>query len=143
MFDRLRDFLEPRRDDAAKLVLRVTLAGLTLFHGVDKVTNGLGGVQRDLAGAGLPTVLAYGVYLGEVVAPILVLFGVWTRLAAVVLAGSILFATVAANAQHYVSVTPVGAYAAESYVFYVLVGCAVALSGAGGYSLRRAHGRWD
>jgi putative oxidoreductase len=143
MLDRLRSLLEPRRDDAARLLLRVTLGGLTLFHGVDKLTHGLGGVRHDLASAGLPAAMAYGVYLGEVVAPILVLVGVWTRIAAVVLAGSILFATVVAHAHQYVSITPMGGFAAESYVFYVGVGCAIALTGAGRYAIRRPPGRWD
>lgn len=143
MIERIERLLEPHRDDAGKFLLRITLAGLTLFHGVDKLANGLGGVRQDLAGAGLPTVLAYGVYPGEVLAPILVLVGLWTRPAALVLAGSILFATVCAHPQHYASLTPVGGFAAEAYVFYVLVGAAIALVGAGRFSLRGGRNPWD
>src|SRR4051812_6292816 len=90
--------LEPRRDAAAKLVARILLAGLISFHGVDKLVHGLAGVRHDIASAGLPSLMAYGVYLGEVIAPILLLIGVWTRLAALVLAGTVAFATLVAHA---------------------------------------------
>lgn len=143
MLERIERILEPHRDDAAKLLLRITLAGLTLFHGYDKLANGLVGVRHDLAGAGMPLAMAYGVYLGEVIAPILILLGLWTRPAAIVLAGSILFATVTAHPHDYISVTHIGAFAAESYVFYVLVGATIALTGAGRFSVRRGRGTWD
>lgn len=133
--------MQLHRPDAAKLLLRATLGGLTLFHGVDKLLNGTVGVRADLAGAGIPTILGYGVYVGEVIAPLLVLIGLFTRPAALTIAGSIAFATLAAHPHHYVSVTPLGGFAAEAYVFYALVGIAIALLGAGRYAV--GHGRWD
>src|SRR5262245_30319583 len=86
-------------EDVGKLLLRVLVAGLMMFHGLDKVVHGPGHVMQDLAEHGAPVVLGYGVYIGEVVAPILVLVGAWTRLAALVYAGSIAFATLQVQAR--------------------------------------------
>ncbi len=58
-------------DDAGKLVLRLSVGVLMLLHGIHKLLHGVDGIGGMLAGMGLPTVLAYGVYLGEVVGPLL------------------------------------------------------------------------
>jgi uncharacterized membrane protein YphA (DoxX/SURF4 family) len=68
------------------LLLRFTVAGLMLFHGAAKLRNGLGGIESLLSGVGLPPWIAWGVLIGEVVAPLLVLAGVWVRPAALVMA---------------------------------------------------------
>ena len=64
------------------LLLRFTVAGLMLFHGVAKLRSGLGGIESLLAAAGLPTWFAYGVLIGEIVAPLLIMAGVLVRPAA-------------------------------------------------------------
>src|SRR5690606_18181180 len=69
-------------DDLAKLLLRLVLGVLILFHGWAKLRHGIGGIEAMLAVRGLPSFLAWGVYLGEVVAPLLLILGVYTRLAA-------------------------------------------------------------
>jgi uncharacterized membrane protein YphA (DoxX/SURF4 family) len=73
-------------DDLGKLLLRLTLGVLTLLHGIAKISAGVGGIAGMLGKAGLPTVLAYGVYAGEVIAPLLLIIGLWTRPAALVVA---------------------------------------------------------
>lgn len=132
-----------RLEDWGKLVLRLTVAGLLLFHGADKLVHGPGPSATLLAERGLPGVLALGVYLTEVVAPLLVVLGLWTRPAALLCAGGVLFASAVVNGQDYVSLAPTGAWAAESFVFYVLGGLAVALLGAGRLAVRGGRGRLD
>ena len=78
--------------DVGNLALRLVTGGLMLFHGADKLMHGLDHVRSDLAAAGLPTALAHGVYVGEILAPICIIFGLWTRVSAVVYAGSIALA---------------------------------------------------
>ena len=56
---------------AAMVLLRVTLAVLLLFHGWAKLRYGIGSIERMVESAGAPGWLAYAVYLGEVVAPLL------------------------------------------------------------------------
>ncbi len=68
------------REDLGKLILRISIGGLLLFHGIFKITHGIGFLHGLLEAKGWPTFLAYGAYVGEVVAPILVILGVLTRL---------------------------------------------------------------
>ncbi|MNT59702.1 hypothetical protein D3C72_1972350 [compost metagenome] len=56
--------------DLGKALLRIVLGVLILMHGIAKVTgaSGIGFVAKVVADAGLPAWVAYGVYIGEVVA---------------------------------------------------------------------------
>jgi putative oxidoreductase len=130
-------------EDVGKLVLRLTVAGLMLFHGVDKLLYGPGGVRADLAQHGLPGFLAYGVYVGEVVAPVCILVGAWTRMWAIVYALSITFATLLVHAEDFVHLAPTGGWSAEVWVFYITGPIVVALLGAGRYALCRGTFPWD
>ncbi len=44
-------------DDIGKLVLRLTLGGLILLHGISKVKNGVEGIAGMLQAQGLPAAL--------------------------------------------------------------------------------------
>src|SRR5262245_39105828 len=130
-------------EDIGKLLLRLLVAGLMMFPGIHKIVHGPGHVMQDLAEHGLPVVLAYGVYVGEVVAPILMLLGAWTRLAALVYSGAIAFATILVHGADYLTLEPTGAWAAELWVFYIVTPVVVALLGPGRYAFRRAAFPWD
>jgi putative oxidoreductase len=108
-----------------------------LFPGVDKILNGLDGIRLELAGHGLPPVMAWGVYAGEIVAPLLILGGLWTPPAAMLYAATILFATVLVHADSFARLLPTGAWAAETDALYILGAVSVSLLGAGCYSIRR------
>src|SRR5262245_3807369 len=126
---------DPRLADAGKLLLRVLVASLMLFHGVDKLVHGPLEIQEDLLAHGLPRALGYGVYVGEVLAPVLILLGAWTRLAALVYAGSIAFATILVHGSDFLHLSPKGAWAAELWVFYIATPLAVLLLGPGRYAV--------
>lgn len=71
----------PALDDAGKLVLRLALGVLILLHGLFKLQNGAGFITGMLEKAGLPGALGYLVYVGEILAPLLVIAGIATRAA--------------------------------------------------------------
>jgi len=71
--------------DLAKLLLRLSLGGLMMFHGIHKLINGIGGVKAMTTNAGLPEFFAYGVYVGELIAPLFIILGLYARVAAAVL----------------------------------------------------------
>ena len=121
--------------DVGNLVLRLVTGGLMLFHGADKLMHGLDHVRSDLAAAGLPTALAHGVYVGEILAPICIIFGLWTRVSAVVYAGSIALAVAIVHGRDFARLAPTGAWAAELWVFYILCPVVIALLGGGRFSL--------
>lgn len=66
--------------DLGKFVLRVSLGVLMLLHGLHKMEpGGLAGIQGMLANINLPAFIAYGTLLGEVLCPILLIIGLFTR----------------------------------------------------------------
>lgn len=123
--------------DLGKFVMRVTLGLLILLHGVGKITGGLGGIEGMLQGAGLPTFLAYGAYIGEVIAPILLIIGFQTRLAAILVAVNMLFAIFLAHMGQLATLGPNGGWAIELQGMFLFTAVAIALLGAGKFSLDR------
>ncbi len=62
-----------------------------------------------LGSQGLPGFLAYGVYLGEVVGPVLVIIGLYTRIGAFLVIGNMLVALALAHSQELFSLGSMGA----------------------------------
>ena len=81
-----------QQQDLGKLILRLTLGLLLLLHGVAKLRSGVDGIVGMVGQAGLPPAVAYLVYVGEVIAPILILLGLFTRAAALVVMVNMLVA---------------------------------------------------
>ncbi|MCJ0765576.1 DoxX family protein [Variovorax terrae] len=130
-------------DDAGKLLLRVSVAFLVLLHGLDKLGTGPGFVVGALQRAGLPGGLGYLVYVGEVLAPLLVIAGVWTRAAAGVIAFNMLVAFGLVHLGALFSLGKQGGWALELQGLYLFGALATALLGAGRYSLGGRAGRWN
>ena len=129
--------------DLGKLVLRVVLGVLILFHGVSKMLNGPGYVLQVVAKAGLPSFIAYGAYLGEVVAPLLLILGLWTRVGALIITGNMLVAIALVHMGQLMSLSNTGGWALELQGMYLGAAIAVALLGAGRYSMGGNAGRWN
>jgi putative oxidoreductase len=130
-------------EDFGKLILRVTLAILILLHGIAKVQNGVSGIEGMVTKIGLPPAFAYMVYVGEVIAPLLVLFGLMTRPAALIIAVNMVFAVVLAHSQDLFSLTKTGGWALELQAMFLASALAVAFLGAGRYSIGGQSGRWN
>ena len=124
-------------EDIGKLVLRITLAILILLHGVSKLQNGIDFISGLVSGAGLPSAFAYLVYIGEVVAPLLVLIGLFTRPAALLIAVNMIVAIVLVHMGELVTLTKSGGWALELQGMFLFTAIAIALLGAGRYSLDR------
>jgi putative oxidoreductase len=130
-------------EDAGKLLLRLTLGVLILFHGVAKITGGIDFITGALTKSGVPAGVGYLVYLGEVVAPLFVILGAWTRPAAIVIAGNMVVAILIAHMNDLFSIGKTGGYALELQAMFLFSAIAIALLGAGRYSLAGARGRWN
>jgi putative oxidoreductase len=123
--------------DLGKFIIRVTLGLLVLLHGVAKITGGLGGIEGMLQGAGLPAFLAYGAYIGEVIAPLLLIVGFQTRLAAVLVAVNMLVAIFLAHLGQLTQLNAQGGWALELQGMFLFTAIGVALVGAGRFSADR------
>jgi len=73
-------------NDSGKLVLRLALGLLVLLHGIAKLRHGIGAITGMVGGAGLPAWVAYGVYIGEVAAPLMVIAGWYARIGGAIIA---------------------------------------------------------
>lgn len=131
------------RADLGRLVLRVALAVLLLFHGVSKLIGGVGFITGMLAKMGLPEAIGYLVYVGEVIAPLLILFGVWTRLAAMIVAGNMIVAVLLVHTKEFFTMSQTGGWALELQGMYFFAAIALALLGAGRYSIGGRAGKWN
>lgn len=127
-----------RNDAVGKLVLRLTVGGLMLFHGVAKILHpgSLEFISGSLANAGLPSALAYGVYIGEVLAPLMIIAGFQTRIGGLIVVVNMLFAILLVHMGDLFSLTQHGGWAIELQAFYLLGGLAVALLGSGKFAAR-------
>ncbi|TFW08512.1 DoxX family protein [Oxalobacteraceae bacterium OM1] len=130
-------------EDTGKLVLRAALALLILFHGVSKLVGGVGFITGMLAKTGLPPAIGYLVYIGEVVAPLLILFGVWTRAGALVVAINMIVAVLLVHTSQFFTLSQTGGWALELQGLYFAGALAIALLGAGRYSVGGVAGKWN
>ncbi|WP_313038569.1 DoxX family protein [Stutzerimonas nitrititolerans] len=130
-------------DDMGKLVLRLSVGVLMLLHGIFKLQNGVGGIAGMLGSQGLSGFLAYGVYLGEVVGPVLVIIGLYTRVGAVLIIGNMLVALALAHSQELFSLGSMGGWALELQGMFLFGAVAIALLGAGKYSVGGVSGRYN
>jgi putative oxidoreductase len=130
-------------DDQGKLVFRIILAILLLFHGVSKLIGGVGFITGMLENAGLPGVFGYLVYIGEVIAPLMILFGVFTRAAALVVVINMIVALLLVHTSQFFTLNDTGGWALELQGMYLGGAIVVALLGAGRYSIGGSAGRWN
>ena len=125
-------------DAIGKLVLRLCLGVLMLFHGVSKLANpgSVDFIGSRLAEHGLPTFIAYGVFIGEVLAPLLLIIGLYSRYGAALIVINMLFAIGLAHSGEIFSLTDHGAWRLELQGFYLFGAIAVMFLGSGRLAVR-------
>jgi len=122
--------------DIGKLLLRVSLGSLLLFHGVHKLFHGINGVKYLVTTAGLPEFISYGVYIGEIIAPIFLILGLFTRFSAIVFASTMAFAIYLAHSSHLLSVSQkTGGLLIELPLLFLVSALTLAFIGGGRFSL--------
>jgi len=124
-------------DDFGKLVLRLTLGGLLLCHGVHKILTGIDPIRAMIGAHGVPDYLAFGVYAGEVLAPIFIILGLFARIGGVLVMINMIVAILLVHAGMLIGLNGEGGYALELQAFYLFGGLAVALLGAGRIAVGR------
>ena len=122
-------------ESVGKLILRCALGALILFHGVAKLTGGVSGLSGMVTAAGLPSFVTYGVYVGEVVAPVLVLLGWYARIGGALIAINMLFAIALAHRNEIFALGSSGGWALELQGMFLFTALAVALIGPGRFSI--------
>jgi putative oxidoreductase len=127
--------------DLGKLLLRLMLGSLLLLHGVAKIHNGVAGIVDRVGRSGAPSELGYLVYVGEVLAPLLLIAGLWTRAGALIVAVNMVVAVLMAHPSQLDELSRSGGWALELQGFYFFTAVAIMLLGAGKLSVGGANGK--
>jgi len=131
-------------EDIGKLLIRIAIGGILLFHGAFKLVHGVEWIKQPLGQLGLPGFLAYGVYIGEVLAPILIIIGFITRPAALAIAIDILMAIVLVQRDRIFTINSMsGGWAIELEVLILLGALAIVFIGAGKYAVTKRRSIWN
>ena len=124
------------------LIMRLGVGGLMLIHGLSKIAGGISTVKYLVESAGLPSFFAYGVYIGEVIAPIMILIGFRTRLAAAIMAFNCLVAVIMYHPGGFLSLDATGGWALEFIALYLIGAVALFFTGSGRFAVSRKS-IWD
>ena len=118
------------------LVVRLTLGVCLFMHGVAKIMNGVSDVKSMLVAKNIPEFVAYGVYLGEIVAPVMIILGLFCRIGALLvlgLSGIILYVA-------YPDLTAMnshGGFAAEILYLYIGISLCILACGSGKFAVKQ------
>lgn len=125
-------------DDLGKLILRLTVGGLILLHGVYKIMNpgSVEFISEQLATLDLPPPAAYGVYVGEVLAALMIVLGIFSRVGGLLIFVNMVFALILVHRDELFILTDTGGLAIELQAFYLFSGLAILFLGSGSVALR-------
>lgn len=123
------------------LILRIAVGGLMLLHGFAKIghTSFIGGMLAD---KGFPSFLSYGVYITEIVAPLLILVGFRTRLSAIVYVFGALFALFLVHTAQLFLINENGGWELELLGLYIAGGLTLFFTGGGKIAIS-SRNQWD
>ena len=127
--------------DIGKLLLRISIGGLMIFHGIDKL-GGIDFICGRFSEIGLPGFLGYFVYLGELVAPLMLLIGFRSRIAGLLVAATMVVAVLLVHSGDIFKLSDHGASAIELQLMYFLGGLAIYFLGGGNLAASSGN-RWD
>ena len=122
-------------EDFGKLVLRVALGVLVLLHGIAKIKSGVVGMAGMVTGIGLPPWFAYGVYIGEILGPVMLILGLYSRVGAFFIFVNMIFAVGLAHRPELFSLGKQGGYALELQAMFLFTAFALMFLTPGRYSI--------
>lgn len=119
-------------DKAGKFILRVALGVIILFHGIMKLKGGIDPITAMVTAQGLPAFLAYGVYVGEVLAPLMLILGFYARAGGALVAINMLVALFLVHRADLFAINPQsGGWAVEFQALLLFAAITVMLIGPG------------
>lgn len=123
------------------LILRVSLGVMMLLHGIEKMGSGVGHIQGMLAEKGFSVILSYGVFMGEVIAPILMIAGFRTKLASIILVINCIFIMLL-GPYNITGLGKYGGWNAELPGLFLFGALALVFTGGGNYAFSKQN-KWD
>ncbi|SFH30359.1 DoxX family protein [Modicisalibacter xianhensis] len=125
-------------DAVGKLIVRLSVGVLMLLHGIAKLLNpgSLSWIGDQVASHGLPVFLAYGVLIGEVVAPLMAIVGWQTRIAGLLMVGNMVVAIFLAHTGELFALGRSGGWALELQGMFLFGALALIFLGSGRLAAR-------
>ena len=124
------------------LILRLSIGGLMLFHGYNKLIHGIDGLVDMFSSKGFPGSIAYAVYLGELLAPIFIIVGYRTKLASLFVVATMLVAMFVVHADDLLKLGDHGEWGVELVGLYLFGALSIFFLGGGKFALSSSN-RWD
>ncbi|MFV0482655.1 MAG: DoxX family protein [Bacteroidales bacterium] len=124
------------------LLLRVSAGAMMLLHGIAKLIHGVGFIEGMLVSMGLPAFLAWGVYVGEVIAPLMLIVGYRTKIGGAVMAFNCLVAMLMVHSSNLFALGEHGGLANELLFLYFFASLALLFTGGGKYAVSNKN-KWD
>jgi len=131
-----------KNNDLGLFILRIAVSFLMLLHGISKFSGGLEFIKSMLAEKGIPDFIAYGVLVGEILAPIAILIGFRTRIAAAIYAFNCLVAVLMAHSAEIFSMGEHGGWAIELLGLYFFGALTLFFTGGGNIAVSKSS-QWD
>lgn len=131
-----------KNNDLGLLIIRLSIGILMLLHGITKLSHGVGFIEQTVVDSGLPSFIAYGVYVGEIIAPLFIIVGYGTRIASAIFAFNMIVAVTLAHAGDIFSLSQTGGWTIELQALYFFAALALVFTGGGKYSLSTKNS-WD
>lgn len=128
-------------NDVGKLILRISIGGLMLFHGINKL-GGIDFICGQFSKIGLPGFLGYLVYLGELIAPLLLLIGFRSRISGLLVSATMVVAVLLVHAGDIFKLGDHGESAIEIQLLYFFGGLAIYFLGGGNLAASSSN-KWD
>lgn len=121
-----------------KLFLRLSVGGLVLLHGIAKLLNpsSMSWIGDRIADYGLPEFLAYGVLIGEIVAPVMLLLGWQSRIAGLLVTINMIVAIILIHTGELFALGDSGGWALELQGMFLFGALAIVFLGSGRMAVR-------
>ena len=133
-----------KNEDVGKLLLRLGLGVIVLFHGAAKLSHGVEWMKGPLSEINLPGFLAYGSFVGEVIAPLMIVLGYRTRIAGLLVAFDLFMAIVLVLRHQVFAIKPMGGgWAIELEALIIVASLALFFVGGGKFGITRGKNSWD
>jgi len=127
--------------DIGRFFLRVPLGFLMFFHGINNFQHGYGLVEALLLKFKLPGYVSHGILVGQVLAPLLMVLGIYTRLVALTQGCVMVMAIYLVHSKDLFALNKNGGYALELQVLYLSGSLSVFFLGAGRFSFSKDLGQ--
>jgi len=124
------------------LLLRITIGTLIIFHGIANMSSDYAFIKQVLQGYHIPSFVAYGVFVGEIIAPILIIVGVKVRGSGLIVAFNFLISILLAHSSGIFALNQYSGWAIELHLLYLFGATTLFFTGPGNYALS-TDSKWD